>query len=183
MPEDLEVDETGKQFLIQLFDQTRGDPSNQVSMYDIGRLMGLERNAATRVAEELIGSQLVEIRTLSGGIGISAAGSQLVQNLIGALAPEAEKSYTLGDEPVLDAGGREAVARVASEIKAQIGALGLNFNTLTELMADLKTIDAQLESSRPKTAIVRQCLLSIGGVLKVKPNSSLKGSVNELLGV
>ena len=89
MPEDVEVDETGKQFLIQLFEQTRGDSSVQVSMYDIGGLMGLERNAAARVAEKLMGSQLVEIRTLSGGIGISAAGSELVQDLIGPLAPDA----------------------------------------------------------------------------------------------
>lgn len=179
---DFEVDETGKQFLIQLFDQTHGDPSNQVSMYDIGRLMGLERNAATRVAEELMGSQLVEIRTLSGGIGISAAGSELVQNLIGPLAPKAEESYKLGDDPLLDAPGREAVGLIVSEIKDQIGTLGLDFDSLTELMADLKTIEAQLGSSRPKTAIVRQCLLSIGGVLKTKPNHSLNGIVNGLLG-
>ena len=179
---DFKVDEAGKQFLIQLFEQTRGDPAVQVSMYDIGGLMGLERNAASRVAEELIGSQLVEIRTLSGGIGISAAGSELIQKLIGPLAPDAEESYKFGDEPLLDAAGRPAVELIISEIKDQIGALGLDFDSLAELMADMKTIDAQLESSRPKTAILRQCFLSICGVLKAKPDSSLNSRVNGLLG-
>ena len=31
-----ELDESGRQFLIQLFEQTRGDTSAQVSMYDLG---------------------------------------------------------------------------------------------------------------------------------------------------
>jgi hypothetical protein len=49
-------------------------------------------------------------------------------------------------------------------------------------MTDLKTIDVQLESPRPKTAIIRQCFVSIGGVLKTKPDSRLNDSVNGLLG-
>ena len=92
---DFEVDETGKQFLIQLFEQTRGDSSVQVSMYDVGGRMGLARDAASRAAEGLIGLQLVEIRTLSGGIGISAAGSEMVQELIRPLAPDAQASKKL----------------------------------------------------------------------------------------
>ncbi len=179
---DPEVDETGKQFLIQLFEKTRGDSSVQVSMYDIGGLMGLERDAAARVAEKLIGSQLVEIRTLSGGIGISAAGSELVQDLIGPLASDAGKSTKLGEEPLLNSAARQAVEQIVTEIKDQVGTLGLGFDPLAELMADLKTIGAQLESSRPKTAIVRQCFVSIGNVLKAIPNSSLNGRVHGLLG-
>lgn len=178
---DFEIDETGKQFLIQLFKQTRGDSAVQVSMYEIGELIGLQREAASRVAEGLMGSQLVEIRTLSGGIGISAAGVELVQDLIGPAVPDAGASNKLGDEPLLNAAGRQAVEQIVTEIKNQVGSLGLGYDTLTELMADLKTIDAQLESPRPKTAIVRQCFISIGGVLKAKPNSSLNGKVNGLL--
>ena len=60
-----ELDESGEQFLIQLFEQTGGDPSAQVSMYDIGEGLGLERDASSRVAENLIGLQLAEIRTLA----------------------------------------------------------------------------------------------------------------------
>ena len=176
-----EVDETGRQFLIQLFEKTHGDAAMQVSMYEIGGLLGLEREAASRVAENLIGSQMVEIRTLSGGIGISAAGLELVQELIGPLASDAGESAKLGDEPLLNSIARQTVEQIVIEIKDQVGTLGLGFDTLTELMADLKTIDAQLDSSRPKTTIIRQCFLSIGGVLETKPNSSLNGRVKALL--
>ena len=168
--------------MIQLFEQTRDDQSVQVSMYYIGSLLGLERDAAARVAEELIGLQMIEIKTLAGGIGISATGSEMVQGLIGPLAAGAGEITGLGDEPLLNSASRQALEQIVADIKDQVGALGLDFDALTELMADLKTIDAQLESSRPKTAIIRQCFVSICGVLKAQPNSRLHRSVNGLLG-
>ena len=177
-----ELSETGQQFMIQLFEQTRGDQSLQVSMYDIGGLLGLERDAASKVAQELIGLQMVEIRTLAGGIGISAAGSEMVQGLIGPLAADPGDSTKLGAEPLLNSAGRPALEKIVAEIKDQAGTLGLDFDTLAELMADLKSIDAQLGSSRPKTAIIRECLHSLAGVLKGKPNSRLNGRVKGLLG-
>jgi hypothetical protein len=180
--ENSEMSETGQQFMIELFEQTRDDQSVQVSMYDIGGRLGLGRDAASRVAEELIGLQMVEIRTLAGGIGISAAGSEMVQGLIGPLAADPGDSIKLGSEPLLDSAGRLALEQIVADIKDQAGALGLDFDTLTELMADLKSIDAQLGSSRPKTAIIRECLHSLSGVLQGKPNSSLNVRVNGFLG-
>jgi hypothetical protein len=178
---DFEVDETGQQFMIRLFEQTRGDPSVQVSMYDIGGLLGLERGAASKVAESLMGLQLVEIRTLSGGIGISATGSEMVQNLIGPIATDAGASIKLGDERVLSSAARQAVEQVVAEVKDQTGSLGLDFDTLTELMADLKTIDAQLGSSRAKTAIVRECLRSMAALAKHSAGSALYGRLRAML--
>ena len=163
---DSEPSETAQQFLIQLFEQTKGDVSVQVSMYDIGELLGMDRDTASTVAQELMGLQLVEIRTLSGGIGISADGSARIQELMGQLASENSEYSELGDEPVLNSGGRQAVGQVVSELKNQTGSLGLEFDTLSELMADLKTLEAQLDSSRPKTAIIRECLRSVLGVME-----------------
>ena len=180
--ENSNLSETAQQFIVQLFEQTRGDQSAQVSMYDIGSLLGLERDTASRIAEELIGLQLAEIKTLSGGIGISSAGSELVQGIIGPQAPDTEGAIQLADEHQLNPDGRQAVEQIVTEIKNQTGTLGLDFDTLTELMADLKTIDAQLGSSRPKTAIVRECLISISEVLKISPNNGLHSRVSRLLG-
>lgn len=177
-----ELDETGRQFMIQLFEQTRGDQTLQVSMYEIGSLLDLEREAASRVAEELMGLQMVEIRTLSGGIGISAAGSEMVQAFIGPLMAEIEAPTALGHEPLLNSASRQALEEILMDIKDKSGSLGLDFDSLTELMADLKTIDAQLGSSRPKTAIVRTCLHSISGVVKETANRELSDRISGLLG-
>jgi hypothetical protein len=177
-----ELSETGQQFMIQLFEQTRGDQAVQASMYDIGGLLGLERDAASRVAEELIGLQLVEIRTLAGGIGISAAGSELMQDIVGPPASEVGEPSNLGDERLLNSAGRQAVEQITADIKDQTGTLGLDFDTLTELMADLKSIDAQLGSSRPKTAIIKACMHSICSVVKKTTNSGLAGRISGLVG-
>jgi hypothetical protein len=177
-----EIDITGQQFLIQLFEQTKGDSAVQVSMYDVGDQLGLDRDSASAAAQELIGSMLVEIRTLSGGIGISGDGLQMAQRLIGPKASGGDEFAKLDDAPLLNSSGRQAVERMASELKQQAGSLGLDFDTLTELMADLKTIEAQLGSSRPKTAIIRACLFSVQAVLKNSGDNKIFNRLRILVG-
>jgi hypothetical protein len=176
------IDITGQQFLIQLFEQTKGDSTLQVSMYDIGDQLGLDREIASAVAQELIGSMLVEIRTLSGAIGISAEGSQMAQKLIGPAESSSDDFAELDGALLLNTSGRQAVEQIASELKDQTGSVGLDFDTLTELMADLKTIDAQLGSSRPKTAIIRACLCSILAVLTSSGDNKISDRVRTLIG-
>ena len=178
---DSELDEVAEQFLIQLSEQTKGDASVQVSMYDIGELLGMDRDTAYTVALELMGLQLIEIRTLSGGIGISADGSARVHDLVGPLASGNSEYTKLGDEPVLNSDGQQAVGQVVSELKNQTGSLGLDFDTLSELMADLKTIEAQLDSSRPKTAIIRECLRSVLGVMEKAKDSQIPDRIRKLV--
>ena len=163
-------DESGQQFLVQLFKQTKGDSSVKVSMFDIGAVLNLDRDVASKVAEELIALQLVEIRTLAGGISISAEGSEMVKKILALAAGGDSSVFKLGNDPVLDLAGCQAVEQIASEIKLQAGSLGLDFNTLAELLADLRTIDVQLDSSRPKTAIFRECFRSIKSALKGRGN-------------
>jgi hypothetical protein len=177
-----ELDESGQQFLIQLFEQTGGDPSAQVSMYEVGEGLGLDRDASSRVAETLMGLQLVEIRTLSGGIGISTDGTNEVKRLMGGAVLAGDSPGKLSDQPVMDPGSCQGVEQVAGELKSQAGNLGLDFDGLSELMADLKTVDAQLGSSRPKTAIVRECLRSIKETLEGLANTDILVKVRGLLG-
>ncbi len=178
---DSELNDVTQQFLIQLFEQTKGDVSLQVSMYDIGELLGMDRDAASAVALELMGLQLTEIHTLSGGIGISADGSARVQDLLGPLA-SGNSGYTkLDDGPLLNWSGQQAVGQAVSELKNQTGSMGLDFDTLSELMADLKTIEAQLDSSRPKTAIIRECLRSVLGVMEKTQSRQIVDRLRKLV--
>jgi hypothetical protein len=176
------LDERGQQFLIQLFEQTSGDPSVQASMYAVGESLGMDRDTSCRVAETLIGLQLVEIRTLSGGIGISPDGAEQVKGLIGATVLAGKSPGKLSDRPIMDQIGCQVVQQVAEEIKSQAGRLDLDFDDLSALMADLKTIDAQLGSSRPKTAIIRECLRSLKEILEGSAESEILVKIRGLLG-
>lgn len=152
---DLTPDE--QQFLRALHDKLDGDTGGSVSMFDVGDEVGMDRAASSRVAEHLMGRELVEVRTLSGAIGITRAASELIGD-----DPEgAAESAGLGPGPVVEETGRLSLDLVITEVKHWLGGMGLDFDRLTELVADIKTIDAQLSSPKPKTAIVRACLASI----------------------
>ncbi len=77
-------------FIVELYHRTQGDGSVKVSMFDIGEFLGLDRNLSLRTAEELIGTGLVEIKTLSGGIGITADGVAEAQKLGASLKDNKE---------------------------------------------------------------------------------------------
>ena len=179
---DDDLDDLGQQFLITLFEQTKGDVSLQVSMYDIGELLGIDRETASGVAQELMGRQLAEIRTLSGGIGLSAEGAERIQDIVGPMATDSPGMASLGDGPIMTGADRQAVDEVISEIKNQIGSFGLDFDALGETMADLKTMEAQLDSPRPKTEIIRECLRSILGVVNKTPDRQVADRLRKLIG-
>lgn len=177
-----EINEIAKLFLMQVYQKSNGDPAVQVSMYGIGETLGLERDNASRVAEELMGLQLIEIRTLSGGIGLNAGNMAEIQNLTGlAGSAPAGAGIRLSDKSILDQEGHNAVENVCTELKSQAGKLGLDFDTLSEMMADVKTIDAQLDSSRPKTAILTECFRSIKSILSKIDNRNILLKINALL--
>ena len=176
-----ELDDSIQQFLITLFEHTNGDTSVQVSMYDVGDLLGMDRDSASAVAQELMGRQLAEIRTLSGGIGISADGAAVVQDIKGPMAKGSSESASLGDGPLLTPGGQQAVDQIVTELKGQTGSLGLDYDALGEMMADIKTMEAQLDSPRPKTEIIRECLRSILEVIKRTPCRQIVDRIHRLV--
>lgn len=159
-----DLNEADRQFLTRLFEQAGGQTSRQLSMYEIGQGLGWEREAASRAAQDLMAAGLVEIRTLSGGIGLSPAGVEAVQAALGLGSPGTALPR-LGTGRILEPAAAQAVAQACDGIKAGAGGLGLDFDSLAELVADLKTVADQLGSPRPKTAVVRESLRSIEGVL------------------
>jgi hypothetical protein len=177
-----DIKESVPLFIVELYHRTLGDGSVKVSMYDIGESLGLDRKLSLRTAEELIGTGLAEIKTLSGGIGITADGVTEAQQLGASLQDNAGSNISLQNVPVLDESVQQAVKRLVAELKERTGRYNLDFDSLTEMMADLKTIDAQLTSPNPKTAIIRECFRSIAGVLKSVDNADTMNSVKTILG-
>jgi hypothetical protein len=170
-----ELDENGRTFLLSVYRQTKGDPASQVSMYDIGSELGIDRTAASRLAEDLMGWMMLEIRTLSGGIGITpSAVEEIEASGFGGSKPRAQ-TLCLGADPVVSNEVRQAVERVTDALKQQAGSIGLPFEAL-------KTVDAQFESSRPKTAIVRACFQSLKTTFSHAGAQDCAGLVAGLLG-
>jgi hypothetical protein len=176
------LEQTESEFLQQLYDLTDGDVSARVSMYEIGEALNLDRDASSEVAQTLIGLDLAEIKTLSGAIGISPEGAAWIEGAGAGNAPPTATGSRLSGEPVLSPADLESVERVSGYLKKEAGGLDLDFDRLSELMADLRTIDAQLTSSRPKTDIVRGCFRSIEALMAGLGNKGACDRLRALIG-
>ena len=176
------LEQLDRDYLQQLYDRVGGDTSAQVSMYDVGEALDLDREKSSQVAQTLIGLDLAEIKTLSGGIGISPDGISLVEGAGGGSGDAADVATRLSNEHVMSQADLEATERITTYLKKEAGGLGLNYDDLTELVADLRTIDAQLTSSRPKTGIVRCCLKSIEAVMAVLGHKEAGERLHALIG-
>lgn len=152
-------------FIVELYRLTKGDTAVQVSTTDVGAAIGLEKAEAGKLSEELIGQGWVEIKTLSGGIGITTEGIEAAQAAGGGpIAGEAQLS--LGTGPILDDTGRQTVDTLLGRIKAHLGASKVSYENLEELIVDIKTLETQLLSRKPKTAVAREVLRSLHAALE-----------------
>lgn len=148
------------QMLAELHRRTDGNPSASASMYDLGAAVGIERQEAQEVGQALIGAGLAAIVSLSGKIGLTAEGVAWLQER-GAAAPAQAEGVRLGSAPVVEAAARDAVEALVARLKTEAGDQQWPFEAFSELTADLRTIEAQLASPRPKTPILRECLRAV----------------------
>jgi hypothetical protein len=152
------------QFLLELYRLTQGDDSVKVFIEDVGAAAGLDKESAGKIAENLIGEGWVEIKTLSGGIGITAEGVEAAR-AAGGFFPVAETDLNFGKGPVLDPDGRTAVDALTDDIKRHLSETPVSYPEREEMIMDLKTLEIQMTSPHPKTAIVREIFRSLKGSL------------------
>ena len=152
------------EFMSELPSMTGGDTEAQVSMYDVGEALGLEKGDASALAQDLIINEWVELKSLSGGISITAKGIKVLGG--GETGTGAQTALSLGTDLVLSESGSHALQEILAGVKNTIPQSSARYDLLEELVIDIKTIDTQLLSPRPKTAVIREALLSIGSCLK-----------------
>jgi len=166
-------------FLLELYQMTTGDINAQVSMFDVGDTLGLEKTAAGKIAEELIGDGFVEVKTLSGGIGITAQGIEKVK-AGGESGTAPSGDLDLGKGPHLEEKGRQAVAEIMDEIKSHIARNEIAYDQIEEMVIDLKTMEVQMLSPRPKTEVMRHVLRSLQASLKTSGSAALADKIRQM---
>ena len=163
-------------YMQQLYEMSGGDVSTEVSMYDIGAALGMDRSEAGALAEDLIIDGYAELKNLTGGICITSAGLQLLNLDTGGPGEgQDEGRLELGEAEVLTAEQVEAVEDLVGEIRVAIAAGGFAYTQVEELVIDLKTLQIQLLSSRPKTDVVRAILGSLVKPLEKQPETERLG--------
>lgn len=170
-----------RSLLRELYQHTQGDLQQTVSMYDLGASLGLAKAAAGAAAEELMVEGLVELRTLAGGISITAEGLAA----LGIARPEDDARESpgrrLGAGPLLDNGDREVLTQLLAVLR-RAPVRGTSLGQLEEMLVDLKTLEVQLLSPAAKTAIVREVLRSLHAAFEKCDDQAMAKEIHGLLG-
>ncbi len=178
------------QFLRHLYDVSNGNTNTAFSEVDLGAYLGLTGQEARGIAgylhdEELTRAMYKGGPTKGAMIAITHKGIKEVDAALGS--PEKPTHYfppvnlimggvhnsviqqgTVSSEQSVTVNGNSLfdLAAFLDRVDAEAQGLKLAGRELTDLKAEVATIRAQLTSSRPKTSIVRECLLSIKRILE-----------------
>ncbi len=167
-------------FLSELYTMTEGDIEKQVSMYDVGTNLGLDNNEAEGIAQSLYIQEFAEMKTLSGGMGITAKGLKALN--VAVSVTRNGITLSLGNEPVLGDEAREVVKSVLKEIKAHLaGSKATDYETLEEMVMDIKTIEVQMLSPKPKTQIIREILKSLNNGVSLSGSKEISDKLDALI--
>jgi hypothetical protein len=169
-----------KRYLTELCTRTQGDTGALISMFDVGAAIGLEKAEAGAVAEELIIEGLAELRSLSGGISITTQGVEMVQGK-GDGSIRKDGGLQLGSGQVLGDAGRQAVENIIEDIRGALVPGRATLGQLEEIVVDIKTIETQMLSPVPKTAVIREVLRSVLKTLNGLDLKDLAAVVNAMI--
>ena len=174
-----DLEPTARDLFMELNRSTDGSTEAQASMYTIGEAIGLNRDASAAAAEDLMALGLVEIRTLSGAIGMSAQGANLMAD---GNKGESSDTLRLGSASPLNTSQCALLDQVLTRLKSDLGQSGLIFEALSEMIADIRTIEAQMASPKPKTMIIRECFASLLNTARENQQKEWQRIVGDLLG-
>ena len=167
-------------FLTELCRVVDGDITLQVSMYDVGAAIGMDRDEASRVAEDLIVDGLVELVSLSGGVSITSDGLQSLNHQSGKESVNSE-ILKLGTNPILDKEKCKVVEETLYLYKDAVQNTKISYSRLEEIIFDIKTLETQLLSNKPKNAIIKAVLASLAGYASEEKLDELTIRLQEMI--
>lgn len=170
-----------KNFILELHNMIGTNVEAQVSMYDVGASLGMDKGATTGMSQDLMIEELLELKTLAGGIGITNKGLELLHRE-GLIAWSAtDQSIRLGKGPILDGQDRNEVEKLIIEIKTGPFFTSSGYPQIEELVIDMKTLETQMLSPRPKTAIIRAVLSSLYPLLATAGSQDISEKIQKFI--
>ncbi len=166
-------------YLTELYTQTQGDIECQVSMYDVGTILGLDDDISGEIAQSLFIQGVAELKTLSGGIGITLEGLKALNVAIPKNSNE--PNYSLGNTIALQPEDAQIVEKILDKIKETMASSKLEYDQIEECVIDIKTIETQMLSIHPKTAIIKEIFRSLYENLSKNNSNELTAILNDLL--
>jgi len=173
-------------FLNRLYDLSRRGTYQDVTMWELGRELGFNRETTDQIEKHLEREGLVQAVTMEGSMSITPLG---VAEIEGARRfPDGPTRYfpplnvVYGQQEASSEGKQdpsrisqessfspaylEALARNMRRLREQISELSLEDDIKKEIETEIAAITAQLSSKQPKAEVIRESLKSLRDILK-----------------
>lgn len=183
------IDELRKkrfQFLHRLYEKTDGNEHKRIDMWELGNELGFDKEETNKLSQYLVSEYLMEYAALGGIIAITHQGVIEVEDALSH--PEAPTQYfppvniinihhmqnsqiqqgTINStqSQSIELKTKNDIQEFIELLKDKLPDLCLETEDMAEIEADISTVQSQVSSSRPKKAILRECLNSIQRLLE-----------------
>lgn len=184
-------------FLLRLYTVTGGDELRVANMFDLGKDIGLSPDQTTGVYQYLRGEGLVKARGIGGLIGLTHEGVVEIENSISNPQQPTQHfpamslvvvGQMIGSQIQQVVGPVTQTALIQTErlnelreilagLEASVAELGIEPKRQSDLLAEIRTLNAQLQSSKPETSVIMRGLASIRRILEGAAGSALGGVI------
>ena len=172
-------------------------------MWDLGGELGIGRNDTHVLVDYLVGETLAEHRGIGGIIGITHYGIVEVERAL--TEPEIPTKYfppvinvlnihsVVGSQiqqgthgstqtQTVTTNDTEAIRALVSSFREKLSELPLDQADKSDAEAELQTLEAQLRSSKPKTATIRESLKALRNLLEGVASNALAAVLLPMFG-
>ena len=190
-------------YLNLLYERTGGQRLKFLDMWDLGGELGIGRDDTHVLVDYLVGENLAEHRGIGGIIGITHYGIVEVERAL--TEPETPTKYfppvinvlnihsVVGSQiqqgthgstqtQTVTTNDTEAIRALVSSFREKLSELPLDQADKSDAEAELQTLEAQLRSSKPKTAIIRESLKTLRNLLEGVASNALAAVLLPMFG-
>lgn len=182
-----EIKKNRFKYLNRLHDVTEGSSYKHVSMWNLGNELGFNKGETSNIVEYLVGERLAKHVAIGGEITITHDGRKEIESALSA--PEKPTTYfppvvnilhvqsMVGSQ--IQQGTRDSTQKMSVSqnqldsvrdfvalFRTRLPDIPLDGDSKAEADAEIATVEAQLQSSRPKHGILTQSLQSIRTILE-----------------
>jgi hypothetical protein len=189
------------QFLLKLFELSNGNELFDINAFELGDQLGFPQDETNRIFDYLLGENLIQ-HVASTHIAITHYGIKEIE--IALTKPDEPTTYfppvnivhvekMIGSQ--IQQGTTQStqvssysftdlddVRKFIYELKGQLNSLQLDKTNLAQAKSDIKTIENQVKSPRPKSIVLLECLKSLRTILEGTVGSLIAAGLLQQLG-